>query len=151
MRRDVREVWLQLTAVDIKILEMFDYLERVGGSIFPSQKWLADKLCVSERTIRRGVAHLKTLGVVLVQPQRRRDRQGRVRSHNNRYRILGLCGAFIRGLLARLTGRTRTASVNKTKKKKELSESLHEEKGTLSPEILRKIPILGRWMERGGA
>lgn len=148
MRRDAREVWLQLTAVDIKILEMFDYLERVGGSVFPSQRWLAGKLRVSERTVRRSVAHLKALGVILVRARHCRDRRGRIHSHSNVYKILGLAGAFVRGLLARLAGRPKPARVLKVKQKEERLESRQEEKGELSEEKLRKMPILGRWLNR---
>lgn len=145
--RAEQEVWLALTGTDIKVLEWFSYLERVGP-IFPGQQWLAERLRVSERTIRRSIAHLKALGVILVQPRRCQDRHGRLHSHSNVYKLLGLTGAFIRSLVVGLTERPKLAPIARPKKKKSFPAPIFK-KEELRPELLTRLPLLRVWWERG--
>jgi hypothetical protein len=112
-------VWFQLRAHEIRLIELLHFYERTFTAVFPSQEHLAKKLHVSVRTVRRAVSHLRELGLLVVQARRYRDRQGRVRSHSNVYKLLSSLGAKLRGIVSRLTGRPRSASATKTEKKEE--------------------------------
>src|SRR3954452_19866327 len=99
--------WYQLSRVDFLLLEQLHYYERTFGKIFPAQKTLALRMHCSVRTVRRAVAHLKSLGLLAVRGMKYRDRLGRIRSRSNTYKILSLIGAKVRSLLTRLTVRPR--------------------------------------------
>src|SRR5262249_44961242 len=114
-------VWRQLTATDFRLLEYLHYLSKRYTCVFPSQRTLAKRLAIAERTARRSVAHLKEIGLLLVHPRRFRNALGQIRSQSNAYRICTMVGAKIHGLVARVTGRTQKSRVIKTKEKKELS------------------------------
>jgi len=141
--KQAQSVWFSLTASDIRIIQLFDYYESVFGRVFPSQATIAERVHVSERTARRSVAHLKDLGLLLVQPRKYRDRQGRWRSHSNVYTLLSAIGATVRGLVNRLlTGRTKKARPTKTGKKEEIFDlSFVKNEGKRS--ILERFSKLG--------
>lgn len=134
--------WHALTATDFRLLEYLQFLNRQYGKVFPSQETLSKHLKVSVRTARRSIAHLKELGLLLVQPRRFRNALGRVRSQSNVYKLCTVIGAKVRGILSRLTGRTRAASVNKTRKKEELSDVIYKREEINHPTLRASLDSL---------
>lgn len=142
-----QDTWREMTGVDIKVVEYFDYLQGRFGRIFPTQEKIATRVGVSVRTVKRSIAHLKELGVIGVQSWLIRDREGKVRGQRNVYALLGLAGAFIRGLISRITGGPKRARL--TRQKKHTFPEIAFEKKPIPPHLLEKIPLLGVWMSRG--
>ena len=133
--------------MDIKVVEYFDYLQGRFGRIFPTQEKIAERVGVSVRTIKRSIAHLKELGVIGVQSWLLRDKGGKVRGQRNVYALLGLAGAFIRGLIGRITGGPKKARV--TRQKKHTFPEPTFEKSIIPQHLLEKIPLLRQWLSRG--
>jgi DNA-binding transcriptional regulator YhcF (GntR family) len=138
-------VWDQLDGVDIKILELIDYLERRYSLAFPSRELLAKKLKVSVSTISRHTTKLAALGVLAVKPRKYRRHDGTFVTQSNVYKILGLIGAKIRSLIHRLTDGARTRRIPKQQEKEELPD-LFTFSHVKNPEVKH---ILERWVERG--
>jgi Bacterial regulatory proteins, gntR family len=142
--------WYQLSGVDLRVIEQLDFYHRSFARVFPSQQHLAVKLHVSVRTVRRSIARLKHFGLLTVQARRYRDRQGRIRSHSNCYRLLSFIGGKVRSLLARLTGRPSLSSRTKTKEKTEpLSPFPHTERDKPPSPFTLAHPLLRIWLLRG--
>ena len=113
-------VWFQLRAHEIRLIELLHFYECTFNTVYPSQEHLAEKLHISVRSVRRAVARLRELGLLAVEPRRYRDKQGRVRSHSNVYKLLGASsriGAKLRGILSRITGRPRAGLSYQNKRK----------------------------------
>ena len=135
-------LWYGLSGTDIRLLEQLDYYYRRFGRAFPSQKKLAEILCVSERTVRRSVKHLRDLGLLAVHHLKYRNRLGQIRSRSNSYKVLTFVGAKIRSLFVRLTGRPQKASPNGAEEKKESSD-LSFVKNKALREALKRFAKLG--------
>jgi biotin operon repressor len=140
----IQAAWNKLSGVDIRVLELFDYYHRTFGYIFPSQATIARKLEISERTVRRSIADLKEMGLIVVQQRHFRNRLGQIRSQSNVYRLLTLVGCKIRRLLNCLApGRPKKAHATKTGENKELFCDFSKIKNVEMREILE------RWKARG--
>jgi predicted AAA+ superfamily ATPase len=141
--KQAQSVWFELTATDMRVIQLFDYYESIFGSIFPSQATIAKRIHTSERTARRSVHHLKELGLLLVQARRYRNRLGKIRSKSNVYTLLTAIRTTVRRLINRLlTGRPKKARATKTGKKEEILD-LSFVKNEAKRSILERFSRMG--------
>jgi predicted transcriptional regulator len=145
---------------DIKLLEELSFLGQDSGYSLPGRQYLSGVVGCSIRTVSRHISKLCRLGFLQRIQRSYRRADGSVVGRSNLYRIACGIGERIKNFFGAVgkristpsTGGPRLARLPRRKKNSLIRKGILPQKANtqpLGPEILEKIPLLKRWLERG--